>query len=74
MSIVPLLVAGLAGGLIVYLIFATRPDALDDGYRPAFIDGVTIWHAVTRKTERAKLAIAGGALLACLVFLAGALS
>jgi hypothetical protein len=68
-----LLVAALAGGLTVYLYFATRPAAYDE---PAdvVVNGITMQQVAGAGGARHRVLIALGALLACLVFLAGALS
>jgi hypothetical protein len=69
-SLLPLLLAALAGGLMVYLYFASRPRSYDEPIGMT-VDGVTIWQAAGYRLTRARLAIALGALAACLFFLLG---
>ena len=72
----PLLVvlaAAIAGGLAVYLYFATRPAAYDEpSYRMA--GGVRIQQVAGAGGARSRVLIALGALAACLIFIGGSLS
>lgn len=70
--LLPILVAALAGGLTVYLYFATRPAAYDEP-KYIYVYGARV-EQVAGGGARPRVLIALGALLACLVFLAGAVS
>ena len=67
-----LLAAALAGALGVYLYFATRPAALEQS-RYVYPLGARV-ELVSAAGARPRVLLAFGALLACLIFLAGSLS
>jgi hypothetical protein len=68
-----LIVAALAGGLIVYIFFATRPTAYDEP-KYVYTAGVRVEQVSGTASARPRVLLAIGALLACLIFLARAVS
>lgn len=64
-------VAALAGGLAVYIFFASKPTAYDEP-RYLYPMGARV-EQVSGGGARARILIAAGALMACLIFLAGAI-
>lgn len=67
-----LIVAAIAGGLLVYLYFITKPAAYDEPNH-IVVGGVSMEQVAGAGGARPRVLIALGALAACLVFLAGAL-
>lgn len=69
-ALLPLIVAALAGGLVVYIYFATRPAPYESP-RVIYPLGARVEHVAGAGRS---VLLAAGALLACLIFLAGSLS
>lgn len=68
-----LLVAALAGGLVVYLYFTMKPAGYDE---PAdvIVGGVSIQQVAGAGGARPRILLAIAALVVCLIFIAGSLS
>lgn len=65
-------IAALAGGLGVYIYFATRPAPFDEP-KYVYLAGARL-QLVSGAVPRRRVLIALGAFAACLVFLTGSLS
>ncbi len=70
---IAMLVAALAGGLVVYIFFAARPGPYDQPV-DVFSGGVRIQQVAGFTGARWRVAVALALLVACLAFLAGAIA
>jgi hypothetical protein len=71
--VLAILAAALAGGLAVYLFYATKPASYDEP-KYVYLAGARVQQVSGHGASRVRIAVAAGALLACLTFVAGALS